>query len=389
MIAEEDFLAELNANLAEGDKVKANLVAANLAGQSEKLQSDVLDVLRRWDTDLAVPVLGTMLDLTIGSLAISRTTIAGVAAEKIIESPKAIDDLSEDAQIHVVTVIGENGDERGLKPLRRLLIAEPESVNLRFTVYEALSKLPMRAGGYVLASGLEDKEISVRVAAARAVEKNLSDTLTDGIKNMLANPEPVPQELVAALCQGGSIETIKALLPDDRFVKLLAEFAEKNPDPEFLSQLRKPLAKANRHALLSLVDSFLEAQANVKGPLIYVVDDSHTVLRMYRAALGTLACSIRAFENPFEAIEWAEKEPPDLVFTDLNMPEIDGIELASTLRSNASLPDFPIIMVTTQAQGADLERAFNSGVDDYIQKPFKAESLVEKIAEFTEYDLNS
>jgi CheY-like chemotaxis protein len=73
------------------------------------------------------------------------------------------------------------------------------------------------------------------------------------------------------------------------------------------------------------------------------------------------------------------------MFTDLNMPEIDGIELTSTLRSNSSVDDFPIVMVTTQSMGKDIERAFNAGVDSFIEKPFTQDQLAEAISDLTNF----
>ncbi len=388
MIAEQEFIDELKANLAADDVVKAKLVAAHLGGQSPKLQNTILQMLTAWKEPIAVPVLGKILDLPIGSLSVSRTEIAKLVVDKVIDDPASMMALSEDAIIQVVTVMGESGDERCLKPLRRLLISDRESANLRFTVYEAVSKLPMRAGGYVLAAGLEDPEVSVRIAAARAIDKNLSDSLCQGVKNMLANPAPTPEYIASAAAQAGAMLLLEVLLEDDRFVAPFSAYLEKDPDPEFLRRVQPLLKSSGRTALERLVSSFLERLDTVKGPLIYAVDDSTTVLRMYRAALGSAALTLKVFENPFEAIEWAEQEPPDLLFTDLNMPEIDGVELASTLRCNAALPDFPIVMVSTQSYGEDLERAFNSGVDSYIQKPFKAAALIDAINELTDFELS-
>jgi CheY-like chemotaxis protein len=387
MLAEQEFLDELRSNLASGDALKGKLVAAHLGGQSAELQRSILGLLAAHPGAVAVAILGRILDLPIGALAISRTEIARVAAQQLIELPGAIEQLSDDAAIHAVTVLGETRDSRALKPLRRLLISEPPLANLRFTVYEALSKLPLKSGGYILAAGLADRDESVRVAAARAIEKNLSESLLQGISNMLDDPAPVPSRIVEAFSTAGCMRVLERMLRDNRFALLFGDYLDRHPDPHFLERIEPLLADAGRDALADLVRRSLAALARKSGPLIFAVDDSNTVLRMYRAALGATNCELKTFENPFEAIEWAEKTPPDLVFTDLNMPELDGIGLASTLRSNPALPDFPIVMVSTQSYGADLERALNSGVDSFIQKPFRADTLVDAINELTDHNV--
>jgi len=389
MISEQEFIDELRANLLEDDLVKATLVARHLGGQSPRLQNQILRMLADWQAPISVPVLGTILDLPIGALSVSRSDIAALVIDKVIADHATMVTLSEDAIIQVVTVMGESGDERCLRPLRRLLINEGNSANLRFTVYEAVSKLPMRAGAYILAAGLEDDEASVRVAAARAIEEHLTDSLCDGVRNMLGNPPPTPGYIASAASQAGALRLLEALLADERFLRPFADYLEAHPDVEFMRQIDPLLARSGRTALERLVSTFISKTEAATGPLIYAVDDSKTVLRMYRAALNSLACRLKVFENPFEAIEWAEKEPPDLLFTDLNMPEIDGVELASTLRCNAKLPDFPIVMVSTQSFGEDLQRAFNSGVDSYIQKPFRTVALVDAINELTDFKLEA
>ncbi len=243
----------------------------------------------------------------------------------------------------------------------------------------------MQAGGYMLAAGLEDDDALVRVAAARAIEKNLSPALAAGIINMMAEPEPLPSRIVEAVARAGALDSIEALLADDAFARLLGEYLERVNEAEFMAKLSPILFKTGRQSLLAQVGAALSESDDSHLPLIYAVDDSKTVLRMFQAALGQLSCRIKLFENPFEAIEWVDQSPPDLLFTDLNMPEIDGIELTSTLRSNPNHTDFPIVMVTTQSYGEDIERALNSGVDSFIQKPFTAEALAEAINELTEF----
>jgi len=384
MITETELLDELRGSLARGDLVKARVVVGSLAGQRPELQRTVLEQLDRCAAVLAIPLLGTLLDQRIGDLSISRTEIAEVAAAKALQTPSLLQTVSNDACIQIVTVLGDSGDERALRCLRRLLISEPASANLRFTIYDALGKLPLRAGGYILAAGLEDPELSVRVAAARAIEKNLDDTLRQGLINLLHEAEPAGTRLVTAVAQAGAMQVIEALLADDQFTRLLADHLERAPDSDFIERLRPLLERQGRAALLALVDRYLASVDEEGHPLIYAVDDSMTVLRMYRAALAATGCVVRVFENPFEAVERAIKSPPDLLFTDLNMPEINGIELASTLRSNAQIADFPIVMVTTQGQGVDIDLALNSGIDAFIQKPFSARQLIEVINALTD-----
>jgi len=387
MADEQHILNELRSNLENGDLVKARLVIRSLAGQRESLQRAAMEIMRARHPEITYALFGTLLDLRIGDLAIPRMEIAEQAAGHVIHNDLRLTGLSEDALIHIVTALGNSDDARAVRPLRRLLSSGAGSANLRFTAYEALSRLPLKGGGYMLAAGLEDDEPSVRIAAARAIEKTLDGTLIDGLHNLMRRPAPLPSRIVAALCQAGALRSLEALLGDDGCAQHLAAYIEQTPDVEFLEQLEPLLQRSGHRPLATMVETFLRQSRSVERPLIYAVDDSTVILRMYKAALATVQCTVRTFDNPFEAIEWVSRETPDLLFTDLNMPGIDGIELTSTLRSGHHEADFPIVMVTTQSEGADTDRARHSGVDSVIEKPFRTADLVSAISALTDYRL--
>ncbi|HIP40613.1 MAG TPA: response regulator, partial [Desulfocapsa sulfexigens] len=99
------------------------------------------------------------------------------------------------------------------------------------------------------------------------------------------------------------------------------------------------------------------------------------ILTIYKATLHELGFEPVLFEFPATAIEWLQKEKPTMVLTDLNMPDISGVQLAGEIRKKYSSKELPIIMVTTQNEANDNEAAREAGVDKIMQKPFNAEIL--------------
>ena len=81
-----------------------------------------------------------------------------------------------------------------------------------------------------------------------------------------------------------------------------------------------------------------------------------------------------------QGLELAAREKPDLILLDVGLPEMDGWEVARTIRADEALKATPIIAVTAHAMAGDQESALQAGCDDYIAKPVDEDELWEKVA---------
>ena len=107
------------------------------------------------------------------------------------------------------------------------------------------------------------------------------------------------------------------------------------------------------------------------------------ILNIYRAVLHNMGCDSKLFEFPAEALKQIRIERPDVVLTDLNMPEITGIDLTKTVRQYFSKDTLPIIMVTTQNEANDNNAAYEAGVNGILQKPFTESMIKKALIKFT------
>ena len=113
---------------------------------------------------------------------------------------------------------------------------------------------------------------------------------------------------------------------------------------------------------------------------ILIVDDFSTMRRIIKNLLRQLG-----FTNVQEANDGAtawpkiQSEPFDLIVTDWNMPKMSGLELLKAIKSDESLKDIPVLMVTAEALKENIIEAVKAGVSNYIVKPFTAETLQEKL----------
>jgi len=116
---------------------------------------------------------------------------------------------------------------------------------------------------------------------------------------------------------------------------------------------------------------------------ILVVEDSPTMRALLTASLEEISGQVKVTEaeNGFEALRALPRESFDLIITDINMPDINGLELVSFAKSNDAYRSIPLIIVSTEGADRDRERGLELGADAYLVKPFKAEYLREVVAD--------
>ncbi len=113
---------------------------------------------------------------------------------------------------------------------------------------------------------------------------------------------------------------------------------------------------------------------------ILIVDDDKTTRKLLSLYLKSKGYDIITAENGLDAIEKLGAGDINLIVTDMNMPYMDGIELTKTLRAaGSSSQGIPIIMVTTEADDDEREKALGAGVDDYLVKPTNADQISDSV----------
>ena len=117
------------------------------------------------------------------------------------------------------------------------------------------------------------------------------------------------------------------------------------------------------------------------GTVAFVEDDP-TIRKLVRAALRSTTHEIHFATNGREGLELVERIHPDVVFTDVAMPEMGGIELADAMRARPALKHIPIVFVTASLQKEQVERYFAHGVTTYLAKPFSTAELRDYVDRF-------
>jgi two-component system chemotaxis response regulator CheY len=111
---------------------------------------------------------------------------------------------------------------------------------------------------------------------------------------------------------------------------------------------------------------------------VLIVEDSPTMRQLICFALKRLH-GIRIVEasDGVDGLKKLATEKFDLIFTDINMPIMDGLKLVSLLRNDANYKDTPIVVITTEGAQEDRERALALGANDYITKPIQPNKILD------------
>ena len=128
-----------------------------------------------------------------------------------------------------------------------------------------------------------------------------------------------------------------------------------------------------------------EASAPVSQvPLILVVDDSITVRRVTQRLLQREGYRVALAADGLQALECLQEERPAIVLSDIEMPRMDGFDLARNIRGDARLKDLPIVMITSRIAEKHREHAAALGVNHYLGKPYSEEELLRLVRRYTE-----
>ncbi len=109
---------------------------------------------------------------------------------------------------------------------------------------------------------------------------------------------------------------------------------------------------------------------------ILVVDDEPQITRVLRTSLSSQGYDLRVANDGETALEIMKDWQPDLVITDLSMPNMDGLELCRRLRSTSQIP---IIVLSVRGEERTKVKALDAGADDYVTKPFGIEELLARV----------
>jgi two-component system chemotaxis response regulator CheY len=118
------------------------------------------------------------------------------------------------------------------------------------------------------------------------------------------------------------------------------------------------------------------------GKTLLIIDDSASMRQMVTFTLKDAGYNVIAANNGKDALSKLEGAKVEMVITDLNMPEMDGIEFIRQMRSKAGYKFLPIVMLTTESQESKKQAGRQAGASGWLVKPFRPEQLIDVVKKF-------
>jgi sigma-B regulation protein RsbU (phosphoserine phosphatase) len=112
---------------------------------------------------------------------------------------------------------------------------------------------------------------------------------------------------------------------------------------------------------------------------VVIAEDSRIQSRILQKRLHDAGYAVRAAPNGAEALELIRQQPPDIIISDIEMPEMNGYELCKAVKSDPQLKSIPLILLSTLSDPADIIEGLHAGADNYVTKPYEAKYLLSRV----------
>lgn len=112
---------------------------------------------------------------------------------------------------------------------------------------------------------------------------------------------------------------------------------------------------------------------------ILVIEDNEQNMYLIHFLLESHGLTVLEALNGQDGISLAHEEKPDLILLDIQLPGMDGYEIARIIRNSSDIGDIPIVAVTSYAMAGDREKILAAGATDYIEKPINPETFIDQI----------
>lgn len=284
----------------------------------------------------------------------------------------------KDEKIMAANVLGLSGQKQATDILVEQLHHPDLDANLKFAIYEALGRIPSMRSVVGLSDGLAEEDEMVLLAVVTAMDHLCNPGLVKALGQVLDGQDDQNERILKAIVTAQAAQLFEALYP--RHGEALVDKALALGDPEAIAIFRSALERMEGERPAADLARLAGAETEVAGRRVLAADDSKAMLFFYKGVAAELKLELLTAVDGKEALECLRGGADvDLLITDMNMPNMDGVELARQVRQLPQGASLPILMATTESERSQVDLAQAAGVNDFISKPFTSEQLRTKI----------
>ncbi|MBU3936029.1 MAG: response regulator [Proteobacteria bacterium] len=287
----------------------------------------------------------------------------------------------KDEKIMAANVIGMTGKKRGADILVAHL-EKTEDANLKFAIYEALGRISSMRSVIGLTDGLAEEDDLVLIAVLTGLDHQCNPGVVKILNEIIARGDVQSNRVVSAIITSHARQIFAALYKDGGQRSALLSAVQKSGDHEAIGAFRAQLAQIGGEEAAKDIHQLSLGEGGGKEKRILAADDSRAMLFFYKGIAADLGMEMVTVEDGQKAFDYLQIDNEfDLVITDMNMPNMDGIELTREIRKNSEWATIPVLMATTESEKTQSELARQAGVTDFITKPFSKDDFKAKIGQ--------
>ena len=115
------------------------------------------------------------------------------------------------------------------------------------------------------------------------------------------------------------------------------------------------------------------------GPTVLVVEDDPTILQLLEVNFEMEGFTVLQAVDGALGLEQARASKPDIIVSDVMMPNMSGVEMVTELKADPETANIPVILLSAKAQGGDIRHGIDAGADEYVTKPFEPLDLIDRV----------
>ena len=296
---------------------------------------------------------------------------------------KTLEGGDKDEKIMAANILGFTGHKKAADILVAHLEGAGDS-NLRFAIYEALGRISSMRSVIGLADGLAEQDELVLIAVVTALDHLVNPGVVKVVIEALDKGGGQADHIARTIAVSRAEQLFAALYQEGKHSEKLLKAIQASGDAEVTRLFGKVLDRIGTDAAkadAAKLGGAAPPAAAAGGKRLLAADDSKAMLFFYKGVAADLGMELVTVEDGKKAHEYLQMDSNfDLIITDMNMPNMDGIELTREIRKNPELAGLPILMATTESEKSQSELATAAGVTDFITKPFNKEDFKAKVA---------